>query len=441
MALEEYRVNEKLRQVSGQPEAKRFVSQLTRDTVALVLAGGRGTRLKQLTDWRCKPAVPFGGKFRIIDFTLSNCVNSGIRRIGVATQYKAHSLIRHIQQGWSFLEGRFDEFIELLPAQQQITAAWYSGTSDAVFQNLAVLRRHAPQYVLVLAGDHVYKMDYGRMLAFHLTHQADLTVACVEVPLTEASAFGVMGVDDKERVTSFQEKPAQPQPIPGRPDRALASMGIYVFNAQFLYEQLIRDADDPRSSHDFGRDVIPYIASRYRVYAHRFADSCVGANSEGEPYWRDVGTVDAYWEANMELTKVVPELNMYDRDWPIWTYQEQLPPAKFVFDDEDRRGMAIDSMVSGGCIISGAAVRRSLLYSDVRIESRSVVEDSVVLPNVRIGSNVVLKRTVIDRRCEIPDGTVVGIDAKDDRRRFHVTETGITLITPGMLGQHIYTVR
>jgi len=441
MALEEYRVNEKLRQVSGQPEAKRFVSQLTRDTVALVLAGGRGTRLKQLTDWRCKPAVPFGGKFRIIDFTLSNCVNSGIRRIGVATQYKAHSLIRHIQQGWSFLEGRFDEFIELLPAQQQITAAWYSGTSDAVFQNLAVLRRHAPQYVLVLAGDHVYKMDYGRMLAFHLTHQADLTVACVEVPLTEASAFGVMGVDDKERVTSFQEKPAQPQPIPGRPDRALASMGIYVFNAQFLYEQLIRDADDPRSSHDFGRDVIPYIASRYRVYAHRFADSCVGANSEGEPYWRDVGTVDAYWEANMELTKVVPELNMYDRDWPIWTYQEQLPPAKFVFDDEDRRGMAIDSMVSGGCIISGAAVRRSLLYSDVRIESRSVVEDSVVLPNVRIGSNVVLKRTVIDRRCEIPDNTVVGIDAKDDRRRFHVTETGITLITPGMLGQHIYTVR
>ena len=441
MALEEYRVNEKLRQVSGQPEAKRFVSQLTRDTVALVLAGGRGTRLKQLTDWRCKPAVPFGGKFRIIDFTLSNCVNSGIRRIGVATQYKAHSLIRHIQQGWSFLEGRFDEFIELLPAQQQITAAWYSGTADEVFQNLAVLRRHAPRYVLVLAGDHVYKMDYGRMLAFHLTHQADLTVACVEVPLTEASAFGVMGVDDKERVTSFQEKPAQPQPIPGRPDRALASMGIYVFNAQFLYEQLIRDADDPRSSHDFGRDVIPYIASRYRVYAHRFADSCVGANSEGEPYWRDVGTVDAYWEANMELTKVVPELNMYDRDWPIWTYQEQLPPAKFVFDDEDRRGMAIDSMVSGGCIISGAAVRRSLLYSDVRIESRSVVEDSVVLPNVRIGSNVVLKRTVIDRRCEIPDNTVVGIDAKDDRRRFHVTETGITLITPGMLGQHIYTVR
>ena len=441
MTLEEHRVNEEQRQVRDHPEATRFVSQLTRDTVALVLAGGRGTRLKQLTDWRCKPAVPFGGKFRIIDFTLSNCVNSGIRRIGVVTQYKAHSLIRHIQQGWSFLEGRFDEFIELLPAQQQITAAWYSGTADAVFQNLAVLRRHSPQYVLVLAGDHVYKMDYGRMLAFHLTHQADLTVGCVEVPLADASAFGVMGIDGNGRVTSFQEKLAQPQPIPGMPDRALASMGIYVFNAQFLYEQLIRDADDPRSSHDFGKDVIPYIVSRYHVYAHRFADSCVGADSGGEPYWRDVGTVDAYWEANMELIKVVPELNMYDRNWPVWTYQEQLPPAKFVFDEEDRRGLAIDSMVSGGCIISGAAVRRSLLYSDVRVESRSVVEDSVVLPNVRIGSNVVLTRTIIDRRCEISDGTVVGVDTEEDRRRFYVSEAGVTLVTPEMLGQHIYTIR
>jgi len=441
MTLEEHRVDDQHRQVGEQREAARFVSQLTRDTVALVLAGGRGTRLKQLTDWRCKPAVPFGGKFRIIDFTLSNCVNSGIRRIGVATQYKAHSLIRHIQQGWSFLEGRFDEFIELLPAQQQITAAWYSGTADAVFQNLAVLRRHSPKYVLVLAGDHVYKMDYGRMLAFHLTHQADLTVGCVEVPLADARAFGVMGIDGNGRVTSFQEKLAQPQPIPGMPDRALASMGIYVFNAQFLYEQLIRDADDPRSSHDFGKDVIPYIVSRYRVYAHRFADSCVGADSGGEPYWRDVGTVDAYWEANMELIKVVPELNMYDRNWPVWTYQEQLPPAKFVFDDDDRRGMAIDSMVSGGCIISGAAVRRSLLYSDVRVESRSVVEDSVVLPNVRIGSNVVLTRTIIDRRCEISDGTVVGVDTEEDRRRFYVSEAGVTLVTPEMLGQHIYTIR
>ena len=441
MTREERGVNEEKRQAHDSREPTRFVSQLTRDTVALVLAGGRGTRLKQLTDWRCKPAVPFGGKFRIIDFTLSNCVNSGIRRIGVATQYKAHSLIRHIQQGWSFLEGRFDEFIELLPAQQQITAAWYSGTADAVFQNLAVLRRHSPKYVLVLAGDHVYKMDYGRMLAFHLRHQADLTVGCAEVPLAEAGAFGVMGIDEKQRVTSFQEKPAQPQPIPGRPDRALASMGIYVFNAQFLYEQLIRDADEPRSSHDFGKDLIPHITARYHAYAHRFADSCVGASSDGEPYWRDVGTIDAYWEANMELTKVVPELNLYDRNWPIWTYQEQLPPAKFVFDEDHRRGMAIDSMVSGGGVISGAAVRRSLLYSDVRVESRSVVEDSVVLPNVRIGSNVVLKRTVVDRGCEIAEGTVVGVDREHDRGRFHVTENGITLVTPGMLGQHIYTVR
>lgn len=423
------------------PEAVRFISQLTRATFALVLAGGRGTRLKQLTDWRCKPAVPFGGKFRIIDFTLSNCINSGIRRIGVATQYKSHSLIRHIQRGWSFLDGRFEEFIELLPAQQQIAEAWYSGTADAVFQNLSVLRRHSAQYVLVLAGDHIYKMDYGRMLAFHVAHHADLTVGCAEVPLADASAFGVMGIDGNWRVASFDEKPARPQPIPGRPEWALASMGIYVFNAQFLYEQLIRDTDDPRSSHDFGKDVIPYIVPRYRVFAHRFADSCVGMATGGEPYWRDVGTIDAYWEANMELTKVVPELNLYDSNWPIWTYQEQMPPAKFVFDDEDRRGMAIDSMVSGGCVISGAKVRRSLLFTDVRVESGSVVEDSVVLPNVRIGSKVALKRVVIDRGCEIKEGMTIGTDAAHDRRRFYVTENGITLVTPDMLGQNIYTVR
>ena len=439
MTLEEHGVDETSAGLT--PEATRFVSQLTRATVALVLAGGRGTRLKQLTDWRCKPAVPFGGKFRIIDFTLSNCVNSGIRRIGVATQYKAHSLIRHIQRGWSFLDGRFEEFIELLPAQQQMTAAWYSGTADAVFQNLSVLRRHSAKYVLVLAGDHIYKMDYGRMLAFHVAHHADLTVGCAEVPLADASAFGVMGIDGNGRVVSFEEKPAQAQPIPGQPERALASMGIYVFNAEFLYEQLIRDADDPRSSHDFGKDVIPYVVSRYRVFAHRLADSCVGMTAGGAPYWRDVGTIDAYWEANMELTKVVPELNLYDSNWPIWTYQEQMPPAKFVFDDDDRRGMAIDSMVSGGCVISGATVRRSLLFTDVRVESRSVVEDSVVLPNVRIGNNVVLKRVVIDRGCEIKEGMVVGVDAAHDRRRFHVTENGITLVTPDMLGQNIYTVR
>jgi glucose-1-phosphate adenylyltransferase len=441
MTLDERCRHEEYCPASTQPEAIRFVSQLTRSTFALVLAGGRGSRLLQLTDWRCKPAVPFGGKFRIIDFTLSNCVNSGVRRIGVATQYKAHSLIRHIQQGWSFLDGRFDEFIELLPAQQQITAAWYSGTADAVFQNLAILRRHSPEYVLVLSGDHVYKMDYGRMIASHVTRQADMTVACVEVPLADASAFGVMGVDPEGRVVSFAEKPAQPQPIAGQPDRALASMGVYVFNAKFLYEQLARDADNPGSSHDFGNDLIPHLVSRYRAFAHRFADSCVGTTPGGEPYWRDVGTVDAYWEANMELTKVVPELNLYDREWPIWTYQEQLPPAKFVFDDEDRRGMAIDSMVSGGCIISGATIRRSLLFSDVRVEARSLIEDSVVLPNARIGSNVVLKRAVVDRRCEIADGTVIGVDPAHDRRRFHVTEKGITLISPEMLGQQIYYIR
>ena len=385
MTLDEHRRHGDYSPENIQPETIRFVSELTHSTVALVLAGGRGTRLKQLTDWRCKPAVPFGGKFRIIDFTLSNCVNSGIRRIGVATQYKANSLIRHIQRGWSFLDGRFEEFIELLPAQQQVAEAWYSGTADAVFQNLSMLRRHSAKYVLVLAGDHIYKMDYGRMLAFHVARQADLTVGCVEVPLADASAFGVMGIDGNGRVVSFEEKPAQAQPIPGQPERALASMGIYVFNAQFLNEQLIRDADDPRSSHDFGKDVIPYVMSRYRVFAHSLADSCVGMTTGGEPYWRDVGTIDAYWEANMELTRVVPELNLYDSAWPIWTYQEQMPPAKFVFDDDDRRGMALDSMVSGGCVISGATVRRSLLFTDVRIESRSVVEDSVVLPNVRVG--------------------------------------------------------
>ncbi len=423
-----------------QPEAIRFVSELTHSTVALVLAGGRGARLKQLTDWRCKPAVPFGGKFRIIDFTLSNCVNSGIRRIGVATQYKANSLIRHIQRGWSFLDGRFEEFIELLPAQQQLTEAWYSGTADAVFQNLSAISRHSAKYVLVLAGDHVYKMDYGRMLAFHVARGADLTVGCAEVPLADASAFGVMGIDGSGRVVSFEEKPAQAQPIPGQPERALASMGIYVFNAAFLGEQLTRDAGDSGSSHDFGKDVIPHALSRHRVFAHSLADSCVGMGTGGSPYWRDVGTIDAYWEANMELTRVVPELNLYDSTWPIWTYQEQMPPAKFVFDDDDRRGMALDSMASGGCVVSGATVRRSLLFTDVRIESRSLVEDSVVLPNVRIGNKVVLKRVVVDRGCEIEDGMEIGVDAEQDRRRFHVTQNGVTLVTRDMLGQS-YTAR
>jgi glucose-1-phosphate adenylyltransferase len=419
---------------------ERHVSALTKATFALVLAGGRGSRLKQLTDWRAKPAVPFGGKFRIIDFTLSNCVNSGIRRIGVATQYKAHSLIQHVQRGWSFLDGRFHEFVELLPAQQQIEESWYQGTADAVFQNLDMIRRNHPDYVLILSGDHIYKMDYGKMLAFHDVKQADLTIACLDVPLEEAQEFGVMGVNEDMRITSFLEKPKNPPPMPGKPGSALASMGVYVFNADFLYEQLIRDADDPQSSHDFGKNIIPHALSRYRVFAHPFADSCVSMQGD-IPYWRDVGTIDAYWEANMELTKVVPELNMYDQEWPIWTHQEQLPPAKFVFDDEDRRGMAVDSMVSGGDVISGATVRRSLLFSNVRINSYAVVEDSVILPDVDIGRHAVLKRVVVDKQCRIPEGMVVGVNPDEDRRRFYVSEKGIALITPEMLGQRVHQVR
>jgi glucose-1-phosphate adenylyltransferase len=424
-----------------QKEYPRFVSLLTRSTVALILAGGRGSRLKQLTDWRAKPAVPFGGKFRIIDFPLSNCVNSGIRRIGVVTQYKAHSLIQHLQRGWGFLRGEFNEFIDLLPAQQRIHEdEWYKGTADAVFQNMDILRHYGPEFVLILAGDHIYKMDYGEMLAAHAASAADVTIACLEVPIEDAKSLGVVSVDDYQRITAFDEKPADPKPIPGDPTRAFASMGIYVFNAKFLYEQLIRDADDSKSSHDFGKDIIPHLVSRYRVFAHRFSDSCVGAPGE-VPYWRDVGTIDAYWEANMELAKITPDLNLYDDKWPIWTYQEQLPPAKFVFDDNERRGMAVDSMVSGGCIISGATVRSSVLFSDVRVNSYSEVTDSVILPKVDIGRYVRLNKVVVDKNCLIPDGLEVGFDREKDRQRFYVSERGITLITPEMLGQYIHHVR
>ncbi len=413
----------------------RFISHLTRNTFAIILAGGRGTRLKQLTDFRSKPAVPFAGKFRIIDFTLSNCVNSGIRKIGVATQYKAHSLIRHIQRGWSFLDGRFDEFIQLLPAQQQIDEnQWYQGTADAVFQNLHFLRHYKPAHILVVAGDHIYKMDYGRMLAEHARQRADMTVACIDVPLAEAREFGVMGINEEGRVVEFVEKPQNPPPMPGNTGRALASMGIYIFNTTFLFEQLERDALTHGSSRDFGKDIIPYIVPRYRVFAHRFADSCVGSDHHA-PYWRDVGTIDAYWEANMEMTKVTPELNLYDRDWPIWTYQEQLPPAKFVFDDDGRRGTAIDSLVAGGCIISGATVKRSLLFSSVYVHSWATVEDSVILPGADIGRHAVLKRCVVDKQCRIPEGMQIGVDPRADRQRFHVSPKGITLVTAEMLGQ------
>lgn len=420
--------------------SSRFVSALTKNTVALILAGGRGSRLKQLTDWRAKPAVPFGGKFRIIDFPLSNCINSGIRRVGVVTQYKAHSLIQHIQRGWGFLRGEFNEFVELLPAQQRVEEEWYKGTADAVFQNLDILRNMGPEYVLILAGDHIYKMDYGQMLASHVRNKADMTVACLNVPIEEAKAFGVMGVDEGDRVIQFREKSATPDHIPGDPTQSLASMGIYIFNADFLYEQLIRDADDPSSGHDFGHDIIPYLISKYRVFAHRFADSCVNS-TDGKHYWRDVGTIDAYWEANMELTKVTPELNMYDSTWPIWTYQAQLPPAKFVFDNDERRGKAVDTLVSGGCIISGACVRRSVLFSDVHVHSYSDIEDSVILPGVQIGRHVTLRRVVIDKGSHIPDGMKVGVNPEEDRKRFFVSEGGVTLVTPEMLGQNLHHAR
>lgn len=425
-----------------QPDKARFVSTMTKNTYAMILAGGRGSRLHQLTDWRAKPAVPFGGKFRIIDFVLSNCVNSGVRRIGVATQYKSHSLIQHIQRGWSFLNGKFGEFIDVLPAQQRVDEEqWYQGTADAVYQNLDILRETASEYVLILAGDHVYKMDYGKLLAMHAEKQADMTVACIEVPIEEAKAFGVMGVNEDWRVVDFNEKPAHPSPMPGKPDTALASMGIYVFNTKFLFEQLTRDADDPNSSHDFGKDIIPHLMqSGYRVYAQSFDDSCVKLEG-GVPYWRDVGTIDAYWEANMELTKIIPDLNMYDKEWPIWTYQEQLPPAKFVFDEDDRRGMAVDSLVSGGCIISGATVRSSLLFSNVHVHSYASVEDSVILPNVQVGRGAVLKRVVVDKGCLIPDNMVVGVDRAEDEKRFFVSDKGVTLITPDMLGQDVHRFR
>jgi glucose-1-phosphate adenylyltransferase len=413
------------------------MNTVLRQTFAIVMAGGRGSRLKQLTDYRAKPAVPFAGKFRIIDFPLSNCLNSGIRRVGVLTQYKAHSLIQHVQNGWGFLRGELNEFVQVWPAQQQTASgSWYEGTADAVFQNLQMLRSHRPQYVLILAGDHVYRQDYSRMLAEHIAKGADVTVSCVEVPIAQATEFGVVGVDENDRIAGFLEKPKEPPPIPGRPDRAFASMGIYVFNADILYEALQRDAEDRLSSHDFGKNVIPSLVSNCRLFAHRLRNSSVlspSDNGEGEPYWRDVGTVDAYWEANLDLTTVNPSLNLYDPHWPIWTYQAQRAPAKFVFDDDLRRGMAVQSLVSAGCIISGATVRRSLLSTNVRVHSFGLVEDSVVLPEANLNRHAVLRKVVVDKGCNIPAGLVVGEDAELDARRFHRTESGVTLITASML--------
>lgn len=416
------------------PASGRFVSRLTRETLALILAGGRGTRLKQLTDWRAKPAVPFGGKFRIIDFPLSNCVNSGIRQVGVLTQYKAHSLIRHIQRGWGFLRGELGEFVEVLPAQQRIETSWYEGTADAVLQNLDIIRSHRPSYVLILAGDHVYKMDYGPMLAAHVEQGADVTVGCIEVPLDEARAFGVMKTDRDNRILEFHEKPDHPQPMPGRPDTALASMGIYIFNTNALCRELIDDHRLADSSHDFGRDIIPSMLERRRVFAFPFRDPA----SNTQAYWRDVGTVDAFWQANLELIGISPELNLYDSQWPIWTYQEQLPPAKFVFDDDERRGMAVDSMIAGGCIVSGSVVRHSLLFSHVHVHSYCNIEDSVIFPDVSIGRHCDIRRAVLDRGCVLAEGEKIGVDLEADRKRFHVTENGIVLVTPEMLGQDFH---
>lgn len=417
-------------------DTPRFVSRLTRETLALILAGGAGTRLKGMTRWRSKPAVPFGGKFRIVDFPLSNCINSGIRRVGILTQYKAHSLIRHVQLGWSFLRGELGEFIELLPAQQRLGEHWYAGTADALYQNLDIIRLHSPEYVLVLAGDHIYQMDYGPMLAAHVENGADLTIGCFEVPVEEASSFGVMQVDDQWQVTDFAEKPQNPTTVPGDASRALASMGIYIFNTDYLFEMLIRDANNVNSARDFGKDVIPAAINESRVFAYPLRDPDTGEKA----YWRDVGTIDAYWAANMELIGVTPELNLYNNDWPIWTYQEQLPPAKFVFDDDDRRGMAVDSMVSGGCIISGATVRHSLLFSHVEVHSYSEVTDSVLLPNVTVGQNCTIRKAVIDKGCIIEDGTQIGVDPEADAERFHVTEKGVVLVSPENLGQELHHV-
>ncbi len=408
--------------------------QLARRTIGLVLAGGRGSRLHALTDRRAKPAVYFGGKFRIVDFALSNCLNSGVRRIGVVTQYKSHSLLRHLQRGWSFLRSEFNEFIDLLPAQQRIDeTSWYQGTADAVFQNLDILMAEQPEYILILAGDHIYKMDYANLIADHVAQGAPCTVACIEVPLAEASAFGVMAVNAQRRIVRFDEKPARPAPMPGRESHALASMGVYVFDAAYLYEALKADAAAHGSSRDFGKDLIPAIVGRGEAVAHPFGLSCVKSGSDAPVYWRDVGTIDAYWAANLDLTNTVPELDMYDRNWPIWTHQEQLPPAKFVFDDDDRRGSAVDSLVSGGCIVSGAHIRRSVLFSRVRVNSYARVEEAVLLPGVEVGRHCRLRKVVIDAGCRLPEGMVIGEDAGLDAQRFSRTADGVVLVTPAML--------
>jgi len=402
--------------------------------MAYVLAGGRGSRLMELTDKRAKPAVFFGGKTRIVDFALSNALNSGIRRIAVATQYKAHSLIRHLQRGWNFLRPERNESFDILPASQRVSESqWYEGTADAVFQNLDIIASYAPRHIVILAGDHIYRMDYELMLQQHVETGADVTVGCLEVPREEARGFGVMHVDGDDRIISFLEKPSDPPGIPGNPEMALASMGIYVFETKFLFDLLRRDAEDIGSSRDFGKDLIPYIVKHGKAMAHRFADSCVRANDKDEPYWRDVGTVDAYWQANIDLTEIVPALDLYDRQWPIWTNVELTAPAKFVHDKDGRRGQAVSSLVAGGCVVSGASVRRSLLFTNVRVNSYSSCEEAVILPNVDVGRSARLTRVVVDRGVRIPEGLVVGEDPVFDEKRFRRTESGICLITQPMI--------
>jgi glucose-1-phosphate adenylyltransferase len=407
---------------------------LARHAMAYVLAGGRGSRLMELTDKRAKPAVYFGGKSRIIDFALSNALNSGVRRIAVATQYKAHSLIRHLQSGWNFFRMERNESFDVLPASQRVSEdMWYAGTADAVYQNIDIIESYDPKYIILLAGDHIYKMDYELMLQQHVNSGADVTIGCLEVPRMEATGFGVMHIDESDRILSFLEKPKDPPPMPGKPDMALASMGIYVFDTKLLLDELRRDAETPGSARDFGKDIIPHLVTNGKAIAHHFSKSCVRSTKEAGAYWRDVGTVDAYWEANIDLTDVVPDLDLYDEQWPIWTYAQITPPAKFVHDLEGRRGMAVSSLVSGGCIVSGASLMRSLLFTGVRVNSFSSVENSVILPYVNVGRGARLKNVVVDRGVQIPEGMVIGEEPELDATRFRRTDKGICLVTQTML--------
>ncbi|MEH3108193.1 MAG: glucose-1-phosphate adenylyltransferase [Sphingomonas fennica] len=407
---------------------------ITRTAMAFVLAGGRGSRLMELTDRRAKPAVFFGGKTRIIDFALSNALNSGIPRIAVATQYKAHSLIKHLQYGWTFFRPERNESFDIMPASQRVSEdSWYMGTADAVYQNLDIIGSYMPRHIIVLAGDHVYKQDYGVMLEQHCDTGASVTVGCIEVPREEASGFGVMHIDDGDRIIDFLEKPADPPAMPGRPDMALASMGIYVFDTEFLFDRLREDAADPNSSHDFGKDVIPRLVRDGNAFAHHFSRSAVLSGPESQPYWRDVGTLDAYFSANLDLTNTLPDLNLYDREWPIWTYAEMTAPAKFVHDEDGRRGEAISSLVSGDCIVSGATLRHSLLFTGVRVNSFSDIANAVVMPRAEIGRNVRLRNVIVDRGVVIPEGLVVGEDPELDARRFRRTDKGVCLITGDMI--------